>query len=196
MSTGYTDSIKNGITFKQFALNCARAFGACVTMRDEPMDEPIPDEFKPSNYHKEEIKRIQERLVRIKSMFTIDIEIKTQKEYESELKGKEDSIKKSNDLFRKYTEMLSQVKMWIPPSDEHKELKQFMIDQIEKSIEFDCSDYYLKKQIKLLPPQEWKEREIEKLLEDLDYHTKEDIAEKERIERRNRWIKQLRESLG
>lgn len=45
MPTGYTAAIKYGITFKEFALDCARNFGACISMRDEPRETPIPDEF-------------------------------------------------------------------------------------------------------------------------------------------------------
>ena len=55
MPTGYTDAIKDGITFQQFAMNCARAFGACVTMRDDPSDKPIPERFEPSAWHKERL---------------------------------------------------------------------------------------------------------------------------------------------
>ena len=36
MPTGYTDKIKDGITFKEYAMGCARAFGALITMRDNP----------------------------------------------------------------------------------------------------------------------------------------------------------------
>lgn len=36
MPTGYTADIKDGIDFKTYAMNCARAFGACVMLRDEP----------------------------------------------------------------------------------------------------------------------------------------------------------------
>jgi len=52
MPTGYTDKINEGITFKTFALNCARAFGACVEFRDEGGGgEVIPEVFHPSDYH-------------------------------------------------------------------------------------------------------------------------------------------------
>lgn len=40
MPTGYTDAIKDGISFNQFILSCARAFGALITMRDEPSSVP------------------------------------------------------------------------------------------------------------------------------------------------------------
>lgn len=52
MPTIYTSDIRDGISFKTFALNCARAFGACVEIRDEPGGgEKIPEAFKASDYH-------------------------------------------------------------------------------------------------------------------------------------------------
>jgi len=44
MPTGYTAEIYEGekeVTFEKFALTCARAFGACITIRDEPMSASI-----------------------------------------------------------------------------------------------------------------------------------------------------------
>lgn len=53
MPTGYTYPVCEGkITeFPDFALSCARAFGALISMREEPMDAPLPDEIAAStNY--------------------------------------------------------------------------------------------------------------------------------------------------
>ena len=68
MPTGYTAAIADGVTFEQFALNCARAFGALIDMRDEPSDAPIPERFEPSNYHEKKIAEINDELVRLKEM--------------------------------------------------------------------------------------------------------------------------------
>ena len=59
MTTGYTDAVGKGeITeFKDYALLCARAFGACVSMRDEPLDAEIPEEFKPNDYHEKSLQK-------------------------------------------------------------------------------------------------------------------------------------------
>ena len=42
--------MNEGQDFKSFAMTCARAMGACVTIRDEPFDAPIPT-IKPSDYN-------------------------------------------------------------------------------------------------------------------------------------------------
>ena len=44
MPTGYTSGVATGEIkdFKTYALQCARAFGACIMLRDEPMSDEIP----------------------------------------------------------------------------------------------------------------------------------------------------------
>lgn len=56
MPTGYTSPLYEGkeISFEQFALRCARNFGALVMMREEPLDTPIPEKFNPCEYCKRE----------------------------------------------------------------------------------------------------------------------------------------------
>ena len=41
MPTGYTSKIGDDQSFKDFALRCARNFGANILMRDDPMDAEI-----------------------------------------------------------------------------------------------------------------------------------------------------------
>jgi hypothetical protein len=42
MPTGYTAMIeeREDVTFREFALTCARAFGACIMQRDNSLAEP------------------------------------------------------------------------------------------------------------------------------------------------------------
>lgn len=54
MPTGYTASVADGTTttLRAFALQCARAFGATVTMRDDPMSAEIPERFEPGGFYR------------------------------------------------------------------------------------------------------------------------------------------------
>ena len=56
------------LTFPQFAMRCARAFGALIEMRDDSMDAPIPDEFSPSDYHVKAKAKAEETLKRLRSI--------------------------------------------------------------------------------------------------------------------------------
>ena len=57
MPTGYTADIKDGISFQTYALNCARAFGACVMLRDEPGD-----------YHLKAMEKARNALAKLESL--------------------------------------------------------------------------------------------------------------------------------
>lgn len=201
MPTGYTTDIKKGISFKDFALGCAKAFGACVTLRDQP-NKVIPDEFKPSIYYEGRIKEIKKE---IKLLEIIDIKtagIKAKEEYNREIKRYKKYIDEANELRKRYDAMLRDVEGWKPPTNDHIELKNFMKEQIQTSINHDCNiDYYIEiledilESIRLLDGQKWINEKKEKAVKDLEYCNKEDTKEKERVQERNDWIRELRMSL-
>jgi hypothetical protein len=67
--TGYVHHmVEKNQTFPQFAMSCARAFGALVEMRDEGMDAKIPDEIKPEPYHKKAAAEARKELVAFEAM--------------------------------------------------------------------------------------------------------------------------------
>jgi len=197
MPTGYTNAIKDGISFEVFILHCARAFGALVTMRDDSSDAEIPESFQPTDYHQKHIQTINEKLSALDVISPEEVVSEAWRKYDKETQYKKNRIRDANNLRAKYAEMLLQVKLWNPPTPDHKGLKEFMVKQIEESVDFDCdTSYYLKKKPTLLTGQQWIEGERDKLLFELDYHTKEDIKEKERVANRNAWVKALRDSLA
>ena len=59
MPTGYTEDIYNGkdVTFKDFALKCARAFGACVHQRDDDANDPPKLREPNTGYYEERLKK-------------------------------------------------------------------------------------------------------------------------------------------
>lgn len=196
MSTGYTADISKGITFQEFAMGCARAFAACVSMRDDPSDKPIPEKFQPSAWHKEELKKANDRLEQLASMDLVEAQILARQEYADEFARINESIIKDRELMGQYKDMLRQAKHYQPPTPDHVEFKAFMISQIETSIKFDgMEDYYIEHQPELLSGKEWLRYAKAKAQRDIDYHTKENIAEIERTNQRNEWVSALRESL-
>jgi hypothetical protein len=81
MPTGYTAPIADGMTFEQYALGCARAFGALVTMRDEPSDAPIPEKLEPDTYYQRSLEASQLELDRVMSLTAAEIVAETDKSY-------------------------------------------------------------------------------------------------------------------
>lgn len=198
MPTGYTSEIEQGITFQQFAMRCARAFGALIMMRDDPMDAVIPDEFIPSEYHTKEITKEEAELAKIRTMSPPAVKKAIQAEFDAELKSIDDMISKSRNTKSKYEAMLCRVKGWTPPTPDHIELKNFMIKQIEESISFDCSGGYWedkRRNLTLRDVQDWRQAKIKQHLDSIAYHQKEYKAEVDRCAFRSKWVRELRESL-
>ena len=80
MPTEYTHYIKDGISFKEFALKCARAFGACITMKEDPMDVEIP-KFKPDTYYHKRLKATLKKWKELDNITVAEAELMAEEEY-------------------------------------------------------------------------------------------------------------------
>ena len=194
MATGYTCEIKNGQTFKEFIMGCAKAFGALVTMRDEPADAKIPI-FKPSTHHQENVDKLKAELVSYEKMSPEDCTARALSAFEKAKDSYNKSLCKKAALSLKYDSMTIEVEAWKPPTDDHVGLKDFMLDQIKISKENDCNTSYIsipKKQT----GDEWLAENLEISMQSLAYHTKEIKEDKTKIDGRNEWVADLKKSLN
>jgi hypothetical protein len=200
MPTGYTAAIEKGITFNQFAMDCARNFGALVLMRDEPAGAPIPEEFPPNDYNSKRLEEAKAELVRITAMSAESAQSEADKEAAALIESDRKQAEESRQLLAKYQDMLKSVKAWNPPTPDHKGLKDFMMQKIEESIKFDCGaaepDYAYKSFKGYKTGLEWKSEKTLKAIRDIAYHEAENAKEIERAKGRTRWVKQLRDSLA
>lgn len=194
MPTGYTYNIKDGITFKEFTMQCARAFGAYVTMRDAPSNEPAPEKFEVSDYHIKGIKKAKKELSKLENFTTEEAIALRDKEYDQEVKENEKYADDNKTLKIKYIAMLEEVNKWNPPTPDHEGLKKFMIEQIKTSLDFDCMNLNTKPPTKL-PVDKWLLAKKKKAIRDIEYHEKEYKEELERVNERNEWIAKLKNSL-
>ncbi len=196
MPRGYTADVKYGISFSVFAMNCARAFGACATLRDEEGGgQHIPEKFEPSDYHSKELLKSLEKLNSLRAMLPHDCEEAAESEYIKSEEGRVKRLAENSAQIESYRNMLESVRFWSVPTDNHVKLKEFMIEQLESSIKFDdMSDYYNKPTEKLTG-QKWLEREIESTIKSINYHEDGNKKEIERAEERTAWVSALRESL-
>lgn len=193
MPTGYTAAIAGGITFREYALGCARAFGALIMMRDEPQDAPIPERFEPSDWHADELQNASERLVRLRLMSPAEAAVAAKQEYDEAVAHDNKYAQERAALRAKYEAMLGQVLAWQPPTPDHVELKTFMEQQLRESITWDCTHFGDGPQ--RMTGKEWLDKAIAKAQYDIEYHTRQHAEEIERVRGRNAWIKALRESL-
>lgn len=192
MPSGYTEDIYNGkkVTFKDFALGCARAFGACVMQRDDPADVK-PKIMPEESYHTEELKKLKKFKKPTKAQFESYVK-KTIADYEK-------SIRKNNELKKRYSDILEKANNWQPPTKEHERLKAFMIQQLTDSSSFDCGgiDYY-EHELKVISAMTYKDYVKKKLAEhnrSIRYHEESEAKDLSNIKQRNKWIKDLYDSL-
>lgn len=197
MPTGYTADIKDGISFESFALNCARAFGACVTLRDEPGGgENIPDEFAPSDYHVKATQKARDELATLLAMPEQERERAAAKSWDDAETSRLMRLDDNRKQRESYEAMLAKVNAWTPPTPDHAGLHEFMRSQIVQSIDFDCSGNYGQEPTPRLTGEQWVAERAARLNRDIGYHEKEHAAEVKRAEERTAWVKALRSSLS
>lgn len=191
MPTGYTDAIKNGITFNEFVWSCARAFGALIMMRDDASDAPIP-KFQPSTYNADRLLVEEVELAALLKMTPAEADAAALAVYEAEYKQVEKWNQEKVELLKKYEQMLASVTAWEPPTPEHSGLKKFMAEQIQQSIDFDC------RPSELPEPQRgkvWLENKVASTRRSIEYHREENIKEIDRTDGRNEWVEALDKSV-
>lgn len=196
MANGYTYPIieGEGITFSQFAQRCARSFGACFTLRDEPLSNELPDKLPYDDYYKERLEHYQQEYNKfLENPTTYEEAERKYAEYLETMKTCYEHDKMVCTQNReKYKAMLDQVEAWQPPSVEHEPLKQFMIEQLNETIKFE-------KEIPLhfAKKEEFIKDEMsgEYIKFHRDYYA-EKLEEYNRVHaQRNEWIRLLKESL-
>jgi len=197
MPTGYTSVIgeKNNVKFREYALRCARGFGALVEMRDESMEVKIPKKFTPHPYYKQELEKATKKLEEITTIDNHAIELRIEKEYDEALRNYVQSLQETAKLVGKYVGMREESKKWQPPTKDHKGLKDFMVSQLESSINHDCDVSY--REIPKKPTvTEYKAKVVDSAKHDVEYHQKEWDSEIKRANERTEWVKQLYASLN
>jgi hypothetical protein len=196
MPTGYTAKLmEHGETFPEFAMRCARAFGACIDMRDDSMDAPIPEKFEPSNYNAE---RLAESESTLANLLSIDDECKLQYGIGRRMKAvaiQQEILNSHTAENARLDKMIAEVESWTPPTKDHQGLWKFMLEQLAMS-KHDLS--YVRENLKSYgekTPMQYYKEAVKSAKSDIEYHKKEQRKEEKRTNGRNKWVRQLRESL-
>jgi len=198
MPSGYTADLEN-VSFSEFALRCARGFGALITMRDEALDVPIPDRIEASNYFRDTLREGFEALVNVESWDASHAEIERMAAYAQAIERHEKLLSKSDTMRKCYEAMIQRVENWTPPTPDHTGLKDFMLKQLLESIKYDCFDeknLSMPKVPKAHTGQDYKHERLCIILDDIGYRAKEYREELERSRERTDWLRSLRLSLA
>jgi hypothetical protein len=197
MPTGYTAPIidKEGFTFRDYALGCMRAFGACVEFREEPMDKVFTEVLRDTYYDKrileirKEIAEFEAKSLEQKHTWAVSEIIARRAQWQEELE-------KSKANIAKYEAVLAEVRKWEPPTSEHVNFKTFMLQQIEESIKFDgMVDFYEKELAKKLDPDEVIADHLKGLHRTMGYSLDNQQKANQRHKEANAWLKAVLDSL-
>lgn len=194
MPTGYTAGIADGTVtdFPTFALECARAFGALITLRDSPSAE-IPDEFHPSEWNRKHVEDAERTLADLKAMTPAQIAAECEAEYQRFAQRHEESAAENAAKLARYDAMIAEVEAWTPPTDDHVEMKKFMLEQLRTSRDFD--DFVMPAP-KRMAPEVWYADKLAHATRSLSYAQDSWAREVEAANSRTAWVRALRESLG
>lgn len=193
MPTGYSYPIEDGCSFEEYVWGCARAFGALVSMREEPNDAVIPGELQPNDYDLKGLEREKAKLCNLRKMTPDEAEQAAHAHHAESTKFFIEQRSRNALSLAKYQAMLAKVEAWRPPSRDHMEMKKFMADQIKLSIRGDCD--YVSDLPGLQSASNWLSDEIKTCLESIERYGKNHREEVVRTNGRNEWIRLLRESV-
>lgn len=193
MPTGYTAKVEDGTMtkFRDYALTCARAFGALIMLRDDPL-APAPRDTGPrSTYHDEALARARAALAGLETMSYEDIEAGCTRDHAAQLSSWRQRRLERERERQNYLSMLAKVERWTPPTSDHIGLKEFMAQQIHESMKYWGDE----KEPPARTPTEWHADALSRARRDVDYHEKEMAKEIERHNERNKWLADLHASL-
>lgn len=193
MPTTYTDSLYRGeVSFRDFALCCLRGIDHLHLMRGLPLGTPIPEKFTPAPNHLMEGRRI---LARLTELMTVADKTWITGMARADYKKRRDdyltALDRSIALRGRYLAMRQQVCNW-QPTPEGEGLREFMLAQLDQSIEDDCDGNV---EPSRLTTDEWHEREMAKARRDLVYHFAEHAKASNRAAKSTAYVQAILASL-
>lgn len=189
MPTGYTADLYDGkdVPFREFVLRCARAMSPFMMQRDNDANEPPKKlEFDEYSYAARELPKDQARLDEFLKMDRASRKELWQAYVERVIVDNESSARQKAALRQRYEAMLAKVYGWEvdPVLDKFKE---FMIEQLKSSIDFDCNVYHHEP----MTFEEWERNEERILRRYVQIHTEDIEKDRERVRFQNEYTEKL-----
>lgn len=204
MPTGYTAGIIDGeiTTFEQFATQCTRAFGATIHMRDNPLDSPY-EPRTPSEYYVNSLQSQREKLEETKTMTDEAIVQDFENLLKDSLEYHERELEKTKVNLGRLNSIMESAKSWVPPTEDHEGVRDYMIDQLEITIKADGDPSYhvnkivqAKKELEEgIDPKVYREEKIKEIEDRISYYEGEVQKELERCKQSNDWMDKFLESI-
>lgn len=196
MPTGYTADLYEGkaVSFNEFVLAATRGMGAAIMQRDDGPG-PIADEYQPSDYHRLAHVKAEATLAELQRLSLYEWAQREKGERNNHINLDRAADEKSASIRARYESMLAQVRTWRPPTTEHVQFKEFMVEQLERSIEYDCA-VFPNPERPIRSAFEFRDAALTRAESDVAYHREEWVKEQERTASRNKWVRDLKGSLA
>lgn len=198
MPSAYTNPVLQGEinSLSEFAMICARAFGATVDMRGEPLSAKVPERFEPNPFYERSLRAARARLAALQRMSPADAQRACQQDHTKRLATWRRSCDQQAVARLRYNTLLAQVQEWEPPTSDHAGLRDFMLAQLRDSLDFDCSGPWPEEYPRQVRWEEWLRRELNAARMSVEF-AKEHLADEySRTHQRNSWFTELRRSLA
>lgn len=197
MPTGYTFKIGyDSYPFEEFVWDCAKNFGAFSHMRDEPYGAKISFP-KESTYYQDRLDESRLELERFEAMTLEEAQIECDKYYEEIQISHRAHLAANKIEIEKFRAMRDKVNAWIPPTADHVELKDFMLQQLGETLYYNNTAFYYENAL-LEPkqsPQDWIDAGIDQCRWDVIRYTRSAQEEQKRYIENIEWINRLMESV-
>ena len=197
MATGCTYKVRNGevSSFKDFAMQCSRAMGVAIHMRDESSDAPLRHQVV-GTHHDDKMKELGAEITRISSLSADQRQAEADALAIETASRKESRQREAVEGDRRYRMMLAFVNDWAPPTAEHAGFKEFMTNQLQQSIDWDAPTGEAgAAAVSREDGETWYWRRLGELAKEVSYHKKALLEEQQRVASANAWIDALVASL-
>jgi len=108
--------MEKGQTFPEFALECARAFGALVMMRDAESGAVIPERFEPGDWNSKKLTEAKRKLARLLKLGPKAQLSHGTKARNAAVKSAHGWLKREQEGNARLQDMEAQVEAWEAPS--------------------------------------------------------------------------------
>lgn len=203
MPTGYTEPILKGkvTNFKDYAKLCMRAFGATIHMRDDSLDVEY-SKREPTDYHMKALKSWEEKLIEFKSFTDEQFLEKRRSEIKDSIDYHAKKMLECEINLNRLTSILTDVNDWVPPTEDHQGIKEFMVNQIEQTIKGDADFEYHSEELErynvmleTLNVDDVKRKYMDDAIYNINYHIKHNTEELRRVKKSNDWVETFLNSL-
>lgn len=159
------------------------------------MREPIPEEFEPSPHYANALASARGEYSKLAEMTETEKLAYGAEQIANDISHLESYLANAEVENARLDVMVAEVNKWNPPSPDHANMKDFMLEQLNISRN---NLEYSKDNLKTLQdasPIGVYDNALARSLNNISYYQRELAKENSRVAERNLWIKQLRESL-